>query len=512
LLVNKFLENSARKYPDKIALITDKGRYTYKEIDEMANKTANALIAGGLEKGDRAVIFMDNSLEPVVGLFAILKAGGIFMLVNPTTKTEKFTYILNNSRASVVISSSTKLQVIIDACNNTPSLKNVYISGDNIPSVEKFNKKVHSLTEILSGGGVNQLSSRTIDIDLASLIYTSGSTGNPKGVMLTHHNMVSAANSVTEYLENIHEDIIICALPLSFDYGLYQVLMAFKMGATVVLERTFAYPYKVIEKILNEKVTGFPIVPTISAIILQMEEIKKKDFGHLRYISNTAAALPVVHIQKIKEFFPKTRIYSMYGLTECKRVSYLPPDQIDIRPTSVGKSMPNTEVYIVDDNGNPLGANETGELVVRGSNVMRGYWELPEETARKLRPGPNPGEVVLYTGDLFKMDDEWYLYFVGRKDDIIKSRGEKVGPKEVENVIYEIDGVVEVAVIGVDDPVLGQAIKAYVVPANGASLTEKDVKRFCLKHLEDFMVPKYVEFKDELPKTTTGKIKKTGLN
>lgn len=505
MLVNDLLENSAKNNPDKIALIADKGRYTYKEIDETAGKVAAALIATGFNKGDRAIIFMDNDFEPVVSLFGILKAGGIFMVINPTTKAEKLTYILNNSRASVFFSSSSKLNVIVAACNNAPSLKNVYIAGDKIASVKALNKKVRSLSEILVGGTVEMPLPRRIDIDLASIIYTSGSTGNPKGVMMTHHNMVSAAKSITRYLENTPEDIILNTLPMSFDYGLYQVLMAFMVGATVILEKTFAYPYKVIERIIKEKVTGFPIVPTIAAILFQKEEINKKTFAHLRYISNTAAALSESHIRKLKEYFPHTKIYSMYGLTECKRVSYLPPEQIDIRPTSVGKGMSNVEVHIADENGNPLGPNETGELVVRGSNVMRGYWELPEETAKILRPGPGPGETFLYTGDLFKMDEEGYLYFVGRKDDIIKSRGEKVAPREVENVIYAIDGVVEVVVTGVDDPVLGQAIQARIIREYGSNMTEKDVKKFCLNHLEDFMVPKYVEFVAELPKTASGK-------
>lgn len=512
MLVNHFLEQSARRYPDKTALVTKEGRFSYREIDEMANKAAKALIADGLEKGDRVAIFMDNSLEAVVGIFGVLKAGGIFLLINPTTKTEKLIYVLNNCRASAFISTQNKLNMITEACNNTPSLRNIYLAGERPQAVSDLHKKTFSLTEILRGSDGHQPPSRAIDVDLATIIYTSGSTGNPKGVMMAHFNMVSAANSISTYLENTPDDIIINVLPISFDYGLYQVLMGFKVGATVILERSFLYPYKVIDTIIKEKVTGFPIVPTISAILLQMEDLKKHNMEHLRYISNTAAALPVAHIQKLRESFPKTTVYSMYGLTECKRVSYLPPDQLDIRPTSVGKGMPNEEVYIVDEDGNRVGPDVVGELVVRGSNVMRGYWEMPEETAKRLRPGPYPGEMVLYTGDLFRMDEEGYLYFMARKDDIIKSRGEKASPKEIENVLYQIDEVLEAAVIGVPDPVLGQAIKAFVVLKEGTGLTEKDIQRFCTMHLEDFMVPKHVEFSKELPKTDTGKIKKTGLS
>jgi acyl-CoA synthetase (AMP-forming)/AMP-acid ligase II len=328
--------------------------------------------------------------------------------------------------------------------------------------------------------------------------------------MLTHLNMVSAATSITTYLGNTPDDIILNVLPLSFDYGLYQALMAFKMGATLILERSFTYPYAVIEKLIGEKVTGFPIVPTISAVLLQLD-LKRYDFSSLRYITNTAAALPKHHIQQLRNLFPHVKLFSMYGLTECKRVSYLPPEQIDIRPTSVGKAIPNEEVYIVNEEGRRVGPGVIGELVVRGSNVMKGYWELPEETDRVLKSGPLPGEKVLHTGDFFRMDEEGYLYFISRKDDVIKCGGEKVSPKEVEEVLYSLHGIVEAAVVGVPDAVLGQAIKAFVTLGEGARLTTQDVLRHCAQRLETFMVPKFVEFRDALPKTSSGKISRREL-
>jgi acyl-CoA synthetase (AMP-forming)/AMP-acid ligase II len=288
--------------------------------------------------------------------------------------------------------------------------------------------------------------------------------------------------------------------------------MAALFGGTVILEKSFTYPYQIIKLLKQEKATGFPIVPTISAILLQMEELKTESFEHIRYLSNTAAALPVKHILGLKEIFPGADIYSMYGLTECKRVSYMPPEELDRKPTSVGKGMPNEQVYLVDEDDNVITEPEViGELVVRGANVMKGYWELPEETAERLKPGRFPWEMVLYTGDLFKMDDEGYLYFVSRKDDIIKSRGEKVSPKEVESVLYDLDEIVEAAVVGVADDVLGEAIKAYVVLKDGSPLTKKEILAHCNKNLEDFMVPKLVELSQSLPKTSSGKITKKGL-
>jgi acyl-CoA synthetase (AMP-forming)/AMP-acid ligase II len=393
-------------------------------------------------------------------------------------------------------------------CGELPHLAATYYAGQE--SGDEQGGAI-PLGPILDGNGPSGPSPfGGIDIDLAALIYTSGSTGKPKGVMLTHLNIFSAATSITTYLENTSEDIIINVLPLSFDYGLYQVLMAFKVGATLVLERAFAYSHALIETILREKVTGLPIVPTISSILLGMD-LRKYGFPHLRYITNTAAALPVEHIRRLHSSLPHVKLYSMYGLTECKRVSYLPPDQIEVRPGSIGRGMPNEEVYLVDESGRRLPPGSTGELVVRGANVMKGYWELPEETAKVLRPGPYPWESVLYSGDLFRSDEEGYLYFLGRKDDIIKTRGEKVSPKEVEDVLYAIEAVADAAAIGVPDPVLGQAIRAVITVRPGMTLDEREVLRHCARHLEDFMVPKQVEFRTCMPKTSSGKVAKREL-
>jgi len=348
-----------------------------------------------------------------------------------------------------------------------------------------------------------------INVDLAMIVYTSGSTGFPKGVVMTHQNVVAAATSITTYVENTPDDIILSVLPLSFDYGLYQLLMSMKVGATLVLEKSFTFPAVVLQKLTREKITGFPLVPTIAAILLQMKDLAPGMYPNLRYITNTAAALPPAHIQRLQDLFPTTRIFSMYGLTECKRCTYLPPEQLKVRPSSVGVAIPGTEAYVVDDRGERVAPGVVGELVIRGAHVMKEYWENPEATNRMLRPGPFPWEKVLYTGDLFRTDEEGYLYFVGRKDDIIKSRGEKVSPKEVENVLYALGGVREAAVIGVPDPILGSAIKAVLVVDPEAKLSDRDVVAHCAKNLEDYMVPKLVEFRSELPKTDTGKIRRS---
>ena len=515
MLVQEFLERSAERLPDKTAIVAAGERLTFAQIDAEANRMAGALKKLGVQYGDRVAVFMDNGWEVVVSIFGILKADAVFLVVNPTTKPQKLSFILNNCRATALVTQANKLKNALPAVESAPSIEAIVVRGEargaDLETIDS-GKNIVSWENALEGMGEERPERKGIDIDLASLIYTSGSTGNPKGVMMTHQNMVAASTSITTYLENREDDIILNVLPLSFDYGLYQVIMAAQFGGTVVLEKSFLYPYAVIKLLKEEKATGLPIVPTISAILLQMKELKNENFDQLRYITNTAAALPVKHIIGLKELFPTATIYSMYGLTECKRVSYLPPEELDRRPTSVGKGMPNEQVYLVDDEGVQITEpGVIGELVVRGANVMKGYWENPEETEKVLKPGPYPWERILYTGDLFKMDKDGFLYFVARKDDIIKSRGEKVSPKEVENVLYSIDGVLEAAVIGVPDELLGEAVKAFVVLKDGVNLSEKEILAYCSKRLEDFMMPKYIEFRKELPKTSTGKITKKNL-
>ncbi len=351
MLLNHFLENSAEKFPDKIALVCQGERLTYQQINSSANRLASGLKDSGVERGDRVAIFLENSVEAVLSIFGVLKADAVFVMINPTTKKDKLTYILNNCRVKALITSPDKPDLLNEVLQKTHSVKSVILAGKQESEVKMFlpDKRVSYFVKVLRSYPDNPLENKNIDLDLASIIYTSGTTGNPKGVMLSHLNMVSAANSITQYLENTSDDVILNVLPLSFDYGLYQILMGFKIGGRVILEKSFLYPYVIIDLMLKEKVTGFPGVPTIFAILLQLEDLKNQNFDSLRYITNTAAALPVAFIKKIRETFPKAKLYSMYGLTECKRVSYLPPEELDRRPNSIGKGMPNEEVYIVNE-------------------------------------------------------------------------------------------------------------------------------------------------------------------
>jgi long-chain acyl-CoA synthetase len=536
MLVDHFLEQSARAHPEKLAIVSGSRRISYAELEQQSNRLAHTLQAAGIRRYDRVAVYLDNSIEAAVAIFGALKAAAVFTVIHPSTKSGKLARLLNDCRAAAVVTDGPRLRQLSDAAPDVPHLRMIISSGvpnaaaagapNAAPALgwpalgcrtagddtdgRALSCPFAAWEDALAREPESPPAKMNIDVDLAALIYTSGTTGAPKSVMMTHRSIVAAANSVTEYLENTADDVILNVLPLSFGYGLYQLLMAAKIGGTLVLEPHFSYPHRMLEIAANEGVTGFPIIPTISAILLQMD-LSKYPLRSLRYITSAAAALPVEHIRTLRAYFPNVKIFSMYGLTECKRVAYLPPDQLDIRPTSVGRAIPNEEVYIVDEDGVEVPPNVVGELVVRGSHVMSGYWERPEDTARALRPGRFPGERVLFTGDMFRQDAEGYLYFVARKDDIIKTRGQKVSPCEVENVLASIDGVAEAAVVGVPDPVVGQAIKAFVTLRRGVHLNENDILRQCSQQLEDYMMPKVVEIRAELPKTANGKIDKAEL-
>lgn len=507
MLVHQFLERSADRLPGKVALVCGAQRLTYGDLELQANRLANALRARGLQRGDRVALYLPNSVELAVGIFAVLKAGGVFVAINHTTKADKCAYILNDSNARALIAPSRQKDLVCRFGETVETLETIVLtsalSGDLDDDVLSYEAIQEEYAEDRPG-------TINIDLDLACLIYTSGSTGEPKGVMSDHSNVEFAASSIIDYLGNVESDVVIGLLPLSFDYGLYQLLMVFKFGGTLILESGFTFPAAILKRMEQERVTGFPGVPTIFSVLVKTD-LSMYDLSSLRYLSNTAAALPPSHIAEIRAKFPRVTLFSMYGLTETKRTLYLPPAQLDVRPGSVGIPIPGTEAWVEDENGQRLGAGQTGELVVRGRHVMRGYWNAPEKTALRFRPGALPGERLCYTGDLFKTDDEGFFYFVARKDDIIKSRGEKVAPKEVEGVLYRLEGVREAAVVGVPDPVMGQAVKAFVALSPGAALSVADLMQHCRANLEDFMVPRVVEIRPELPKSANGKINKLEL-
>jgi len=511
MLVQDFLRNSAARLPAKPALVCGAERWSYAELETTANRLAHGLRDMGVSRGGRVGIYLSNSAEAVTAIFGILKADAVFVAINRVTKPEKLLYILKNCQATALITDSRALtQGGVDALlSGVPSLRSIVVCGESgypgngHPRVCDFGGIQRSMPA--TGPGI-----RNVDLDLACLIYTSGTTGESKGVMCDHSNVVFVTQAIVSYLENNESDVILNVLPLAFSYGLYQLLATFCVGGTLILEESFAFPAMILQKLAQHRVTGFAGVPTIFSILLGMD-LGRVDLTALRYLTNAAAGLPVEHAKRLRQVLPNVKLYLMHGLTEVARTMYLPPEETDKRPGSSGIAMPGTELWIEDDEGRRLGPGQVGELVVRGRHVMRGYWQDPELTARRFRPGPLPGERLCYSGDLFRTDEEGFFYFVSRKDDIIKSRGEKIAPREVENVLYTIPGVQDAAVVGVPDALLGQVVKAFLV-APGASLTEADVISHCRARLEEVMVPREVEFRADLPKTASGKIRRLDLH
>ncbi len=509
-LLREGLLSSAQKHLDKPALVVEGTSYTYGELKTAALRMAAALKERGVKRGDRVAVYMDNTWPCIVSIYGALLAGAVFMVVNPQTKKEKLEFILKDSEAVALISDGHLAKQFLAVIDALPVLRVVIASGKLPPQIDT-KLQPEAFEAVLAQTEPLQAPEFIIPNDLAALIYTSGSTGFPKGVMQTHQAMVFAAWSLIEYLRLSADERIMLMLPLAFDYGLYQLLMAMKLGATLIVERSFIFPSLVYKRIEEQQATVFPGVPTIFATLIDAHKKSGLNFPSITRVTNTAAALPADFLPLIEKIFPNALIYKMYGLTECKRVAYLEPELLHEKADSVGKAIPGTEVFLLSAEGKRIGPGGSGILHVRGPHVMAGYWNRPEQTEYMLKPGTIPGERILCTHDWFRMDEEGFLYFLGRSDDIIKTRGEKVSPKEVENVLHHIPGIKEAVVLGVPDASLGEAICAYVVTETDADLNEKKVKMICNRKLENFMVPQTVIFLEKMPLSPNGKIDKKQL-
>ncbi len=488
------LSARAKEDPDRTALITAERRLTFAELDREASRLSATLHGLGVQHGDRVAILMPNGAGAATAIYAVLRSGAAFSPVNPTTKRERLSELLADLEAAAVICDPELAEMVTAAAEPVGA----------IPVISDL--------ENLDPPGDSSLPApEALEVDLAAVIYTSGSTGEAKGVTLTHRNMTFVAESIIEYLELGPADRILCVLPLSFNYGLYQLLMSVRVGATLVLEAGFAFPGRTVSLLIDEAITGLPGVPTVFQTLLGLRGLRERSFPDLRFITNAGAALPEASVVAIRETFPDASLYLMYGLTEATRVAYLRPELVDSKPTAVGQAIPGTEVWIEDDAGNPVGPGEVGELVVRGAHVMQGYWNDPDGTAERLRPGRWPWERAVGTNDLFRFDDDGHLHFVGRRDDVIKSRGEKVAPREIEEILCAAPGVREAAVVGVEDELLGQAVHAHVAADEGETLDAPTLRRLCAERLEDYKVPRKVLIHEQLPRTGNGKVDRMAL-
>ncbi len=510
-LLGEALFYSAETYPDKTAVIAKSQEFTFSELKESALKIAVFLGISGMKRGDRIAVYMNNSWQCAVSIYGITIAGGVFLVINPQTKADKLAYILNDSGAEILITESKLNNEFLPALKKVATLHGVVFSGEEFQKEFIQDVSFTAFEKILSDPLPDYILPAIIPNDLAALIYTSGSTGFPKGVMMTHQSMVFTCWSLIEYLRITNDDRIILLSPLAFDYGLYQLLMAVTIGGSLIVEQSFVFQSTIFNQIEKYKPTVFPGVPTIYAMLIASGKKSKIAFESIKKVTNTAAALPAEFIPELKSIFPNALIFKMYGLTECKRVCYLEPELIDLKPASVGKAIPGTEVFLLSPDGQPVPPNEKGILHIRGPHVMLGYWHKEDLSNEMLKPGFLPGERILCSNDWFKIDEDGFLYFLGRNDDIIKTRGEKVSPVEIENVIYKIEGIKEVAVIGVPDEILGESIVAFITTHTKFNFKEADIQKECMSKLENFMVPQKIYFLDEMPKNSNGKIDKKSL-
>jgi long-chain acyl-CoA synthetase len=499
------LFSSAERTADKLAVAAEDGEATFAELLQASRSLAAALQAEGLEPGDRVALFMENSLACAIAVFGVLAAGGIFVMVNAQTPESRLRYIVDDSGARFLLAEGSLCRVAVGGVRGAASLPELVLDrppADVAAEGSTFSQMIES------NGSPREWKGRASD--LAALLYTSGSTGTPKGVMLSHESLSFVTGSIAEYLRLGSEERILNVLPMTFGYGLSQLLLTARLGATLLLERSFAYPAQTLRRLEEAQATVLPGIPTIFATLSSYFGDAGTTYPSVRTITSAAAALPPSLHAPIWKLFPNASVFRMYGQTECIRVCYLEPELVDRKPTSVGKAIPGTEAFVLADDGSPAPPGSVGTLYVRGPHVMRGYWNAPDLTASRLVAG-DEDEQLLCTHDLFTTDAEGDLYFVSRSDEIINTRGEKVSPIQVEETLFSIKGVKEAAVVGVPDELLGEAIRAYVVLEEGSALEEAQVVFECREHLEAFAVPQEVRFIDELPKTPSGKVRKKSL-
>lgn len=509
-LIHHMLLSSAERYPEKEALVDASQRLSYAEAAKQCAALASALQSLGVKRGDRVGIWLDTSVQQSTAIFGVSQSGAVFAPINSVLFPEQAAHIMRDCATVGLITTKEKIAASSQVYERLPSLR-FLISVDGRPD-EDVKIPVYLASEILSAKGGCTPRDARIEKDLAAILYTSGSTGKPKGVMLSHAQVMAGSSIVSDYLGITSDERIVGVLPLSFDAGLNQLMTAVQQCGTYV-PMTFTFAREIVKTLEREKITGMAGVPTLWSLMSQPSStLEKTSLPHLRYITNTGGRMPRTVLDALRHALRTTRIFLMYGLTEAFRSTYLPPEELDRRPDSMGKAIPNTEILVVNERGEQCSPGEVGELVHRGPTVSMGYWGQPELTAKVLRPHPfapnelGDGEKVCYSGDLVKMDEEGFLFFVGRRDNMIKCSGYRVSPTEVEEVLFQSGKLREAAVIGIPDAALGQAIKAFVVPRDSECVKTEELQSFCAERLPRYMIPKVMEIAQSLPKTPSGKV------
>jgi long-chain acyl-CoA synthetase len=509
ILIHQFLEESAAKYPDKVALVQEGRRITYRELNGLADRFAGCLRENRIEPGERVILLLENCLEYVVSYYGILKTGAVAVPLSPDLKSDRIRYLLEELEPTVIVFSFKTEKTLQEIDRGCPSLRALIIKNPKMLwGRQPFN--ILSWDEAVSVG-IGKDSHLQIDAgSLGSIVFTSGSRGKPKGVMLSHRNIVSNTLAICRYLELSPNDIQMAVLPFYYVMGKSLLNTHMAVGGTVVLNNKFAFPVALLKEMIAERVTGFAGVPSTYAYLLHRSPLARfsGQMTTLRYCTQAGGHMARELKESLRRVLPDhVKIFIMYGATEASaRLSYLNPERYREKMDSIGQPIPGVHFDIVSPSGEAPPDGQIGELMVSGPNIMLGYWKDPEGTKQVLRG------VAYLTGDLAYRDAEGFYYVVGRKDGMIKTGGKRVNPQEVEEILHQLKEVQDVAILGTPDPILGQALSAFIVPVQGTSLSEREVLRFCSRFLQPFMIPKRINFRSSLPLTPNGKIDKERLS
>ena len=502
-LIQDLIENQAGHNGNKIAIVYKGKEYTYSFINTKANRISQWLLHSDVQAGDRVLLYGINSERLIAGLFGVLKSGAIFIFVNPETPHKIVKFIIDDCTPVAIIVDYELFKKQENYLRH--SIRSILLTSNTYIHNKKFGN-------IVTWDELEIYPDTTEEIEISSdniaaIIYTSGSSQMPRGVIEPHQQILFATYAINSVIKNTPKDRILCGLPLSFDYGLYQIFLTFHIGATLVLEKDFKVPL-IIPRILKQnKVTGFPATPSIFAMLLHSKILKRVRLPDLRYITSTGDVFHISHIEELRNIFPNVKIFPMYGLTECKRVSIMPEGVDESHIGSVGEALPGTQVFVVDKNNQEVSPGKIGELVISGSHIMAGYWNNPHETAKRFRMDSAQKKIMLHSGDFFKKDQDGFLYFIGRDETFIKSRGQKVSPSEIESFLCKLEDITEAAAIGIPDAIHGQSVCVFASSLVSKTLNTNEIFEHCKGSLSPAAMPKYVIISElPLPKTPNGKI------
>ncbi|TQV73768.1 acyl-CoA ligase (AMP-forming), exosortase A system-associated [Aliikangiella marina] len=516
-LFHHTLTRSPNAGSQALAITHKSNSKSYQDLQNEIEDFADGLNRLGINKSERVAIYLPKQLESVIAFYGTSIAGGVFVPINPLLKGPQVNYILDDCQVSYLVTSKSRFKQISAHLESITSLKAIILTDGELSHDDKHSRHPHThYADLFNGQTIgSHLDAQKpqppiISQDVAAILYTSGSTGNPKGVVLSHQNLVAGAKSVTEYLENTPDDRLLAVLPFSFDYGLSQLTTAFLSGASVVLME-YLLPKDVIRAVTTHQITGLAAVPPLWVQLAEIEWPAEAK-ASLRYITNSGGAMPQATLEKLQQQLPTTSPFLMYGLTEAFRSTFLPPEEVTNRPTSMGKAIPDAEILVINSQGKVCQPGEEGELVHRGPHVALGYWNAPEKTAVRFKPLPREiaegliDEIAVWSGDTVVKDEEDFLYFIGRQDDMIKSSGYRISPSELEDCLYNYPNLGEVAALGIPHPSLGQAVVLVIKVIDIDNYDEADLLKFCQKNLPNFMQPKSIIVRESLPRNPNGKI------